>query len=150
MRKLNYEKGLTIFVSDEIWKKYTTHRKGKKLVGLDINSHLDKCPPDLKRDIQTFSKKTGLSGITIIYAHGDVLDKKWMYRDREHLHSIQRWLNRQDGKYACLLCAVCNPGSCTPHTKHSLLLILSPIINTPRQDLDKVVFSLFHPDTTKD
>jgi len=70
MKKLNYEKGLTIFVSDEIWRKYATHRKGKKLVGLDINSHLDKCPPDLKKDIQIFSKKTGLSGITILYAHG--------------------------------------------------------------------------------
>lgn len=61
-------------------------------------------------------------------AHADT-NGKWIYFDREKGHNVQSWINRVDGKYSGLLLCVCNPGSHTPRSKRSILVV-------PDSDID--------------
>ena len=81
-----------------------------------------------KEYIDIYGKIHGLNKYGILLAHGDT-NGKWVYFDDEKEPAVQSWINKVDGKYSGLLLCVCNPGSHTPKSKKSILLV-------PDSDLD--------------
>ncbi len=78
--------------------------------------------PEYKEYIDLYGQIHRLERYASLAAHGDT-SGKWVYFDREKEYAVQSWINEVDGKYSGLLLCVCNPGSHTPKSKKSILVV---------------------------
>ena len=83
---------------------------------------------DYRRFIDLCGQVNGLERFALLEAHGDT-NGDWVYYDGEKEYEVQRWINSVDGNYSALLICVCNPGTHTPKSKKSVLMI-------PDSDID--------------
>lgn len=86
---------------------------------------------EYQRYIDLYGQISGLEKSVILIAHGDTKDNDWIYHDKDKEYLVQEWINSVDGKYSGLLFCVCNPGTHTPKSKKSILMI-------PDSDVDFV------------
>ena len=114
--------GMELDVSDEF------HKEKDFDMGIDI--YLDsvlKCVFDEKlyKDYyDEYSKKSGLSGIGFLLAHGDADSNwGWKYIDEKKKKSVQSWINQNDGKHAGLVLICCNPNTKEIYSKKSLVFV---------------------------
>ncbi|MCH7604628.1 hypothetical protein IID24_01405 [Patescibacteria group bacterium] len=143
MRKIETEQGITIFMSSDRFKDSKHEdRLGWVLSDL-IGSRFGKYFEGVwQRYIELFSKRHRLKGAAILAAHGDVDDDwRWLYVDRGTTRPVQSWIDKHDGKYACLMIESCNPGAVTVTSKKSLLVIADRNVGN-RIDY---IFGLIHP-----
>lgn len=95
--------------------------------------------------IEIYGKKQGLDRYALLTAHGDAIDK-WVYFDDDKQYAVQSWINKVDGKYSGLLLCVCNPGSYTPKSKKSILIVPDSDIDfSQKSDVKDPIFSLLVP-----
>jgi len=72
--------------------------------------------------MKLFSRLKGKKGICVLSAHGDrKRHDQWYYVDGGESHSMQAWIEEQDGKYLALFLDSCNPNSSMPTTRESIL-----------------------------
>ena len=82
-----------------------------------------------------YSEKQGLERIAILSAHGDYdyEKRRWTYRDNEKDFSVQRWINKNDGKYGILILHCCNVLSKEIRSKKSAVIAYNYIYSGFRQ-----------------
>jgi hypothetical protein len=73
--------------------------------------------------IRRFAKINGLKGFAVLHIHGNYENGRWAYYDKDRMRPVQNWVRRQDGKFACIVCFLCNPGHLSARARHSLLLL---------------------------
>ena len=140
------EKGITLFASEDIYQEFDSDFLSREdnILEYCINL-LEKYFEGLYQEyIKKFSElKKGKNEkkIAILLAHGEENKKKWTYADGKNVNLVQGWINKQDGKYACLMIICCNPESLTVFSKKSLLVIPDRIVG----ELRPHIFSLIHP-----
>ncbi len=78
--------------------------------------------PKFQEYLDLYKKQSGLDKFALLEAHGDS-GAKWLYFDKRKRHSIQKWVNSIDGKYAAILFHVCNPQSEVISSKKSILVV---------------------------
>ncbi len=103
---------------------------------------------DYRRFIDLYGRVNGLERCALLEAHGNT-NGDWVYQDNGKTYRVQTWVNSVDGKYSALLLCVCNPGTHTPKSKKSVLMIPDDIIEfigsggtTPERN---VCFDLYVP-----
>ncbi|MBI4983599.1 hypothetical protein HZC32_03060 [Candidatus Woesearchaeota archaeon] len=84
--------------------------------------------PEYREYIDLYGKIHGLDRYALLAADGDT-NGKWVYFDGKKEYAVQSWINKVDGKYSGLLLCVCNPGSHSPKSKKSILVV-------PDSDID--------------
>ena len=125
MKKITLEQA-DFFISDEIFEEddfskqdYAKYHYGSIFKKFFQDTNMGS---DFKEYIDLYGKLNGLERYAFLYAHGST-NKSWIYRDKGKKHLVQDWLNQKDGNYAVLIFGVCNPGSHTPKSKKSILVI---------------------------
>lgn len=130
MRKLNLD-WADIFISDDIWREEYSDAEREGLEDLltvrfdhmlfehldpDIHGYID----EVKRQSQSSKKKFG-----ILHAHGGSSGGQgsWFYVDGAHQLNLQEWIDRNSGRYFCLVLASCNRAALTPKSDRTMLLL---------------------------
>lgn len=80
-----------------------------------------------------------------LLAHGDCIDGEWKYFDSQKVCSVQKWIKRYERDYGLLVVASCNPGSHTPVSTRSLLMIPDRVYSGLRAYMGECNVSLIHP-----
>jgi hypothetical protein len=93
--------------------------------------------------IDLYGRVHGLEKYALLAAHGDT-NGEWVYLDGGKEHAVQSWINKVDGDYSGLLLCVCNPGSHTPNSAKSILLVPDSDIDYRTGERDPI-FSLLVP-----
>jgi len=79
--------------------------------------------PELKMYCDTYAKKNKLKPYAVLDAHGDYEDGFWNYEDDGESYPVQKWINKNDGKYGSLLIACCNENAEEiPRSKKSIIV----------------------------
>jgi len=90
--------------------------------------------------LEDYSQENSLEGLCMLSADGGLLIKKqssladrlrfdrnnffmWQYEDDGTIHSVQEWIDEQDGKYLALLLNVCNPLNLDVQSQSSILFV---------------------------
>ena len=100
--------------------------------------------PEYREYIDLYGQVHDLEKYALLVAHADT-NGEWVYFDGGREHTVQSWVDNVDGNYSGLLLCVCNPGSHTPKSEKSILLV-------PDSDIDYVsserepIFSLLVPE----
>lgn len=148
---------MTIYTSPEIVGEYTAHLKELEeeengntklncLLSENILNMLGRHLGDkFLNYIYRFAAEKKLRTFGVLVAHGHADSGSWLYADGNQEFPVQDWLARHDGKYACLFCNVCNPGSCNAKTQSSLLIIPDETLSGWRLCFDACHLSLIHP-----
>lgn len=166
MRKIIYG-SFTVYVSDDLYKKkfreitesYAECRqeiKREELVERTKELLFEKVQMALGSDFEEGSKfRTYIDRfrrgrkcrLGVLVAHGDVADGSWVYLDGETREKIQEWVDKRDGRYACIFVLCCNPGSLSLVSKNSLLVFADRDVNAGygSDTDDRQNFSLIHP-----
>ncbi|MAH32907.1 hypothetical protein CL615_00795 [archaeon] len=101
--------------------------------------------PEIKRYFQLYGELTGLKDYAILDAHGSDQDVTWMYDDGKNLRNVQKWIDKNDGKYLGLFLVVCNPSSLEITTNQSLVLAPNDDYSKMDHILGKVQVELYAP-----
>jgi len=136
---------------DELQKRFHEYNFHKYNEDADANeeiaSYLGNKVDDLFREdekfqkyIEIYSEIFGLKGFALLEAEGEVLignldDGYW---DGKRLKRVQGWIDKHDGKYACLFLRVSGISEHGVESFGSLLLI-------PDQGVSSAIFSIFSP-----
>ncbi len=135
MRTYNFPKAdMEVFVSDDILQdiehnsRQAFHQPTDEDTAKEILHKVKDLFPNLVegqfRDYINLYKHRGKRPrIAVLHAHGGSGAQGWDYQDGTQVGLIQDWLNKHDGRYACLACLSCNPGHHTVTTRKSLLYI---------------------------
>ena len=78
--------------------------------------------PEFKEYIGLWGEARNLDKYGVLVAHGDS-NEGWIYFDKGKEMLVQSWIDSVDGKYSGLLLNACNPGSHTPASKKSVLVV---------------------------
>ena len=147
--------GVDLFLSngayDELQKRFHEYNFHKYNEDADANEEIatylsgkvdDMFREDKKfqRYIEIYSEIFGLKGFALLEAEGEVLignldDGYW---DGKRLKRVQGWIDKHDGKYACLFLRVSGISEHGVESFGSLLLI-------PDQGVSSAIFSIFSP-----
>ncbi|MBT3405966.1 hypothetical protein HN419_02245 [Candidatus Woesearchaeota archaeon] len=100
--------------------------------------------PEYREYIDLYGLVHGLEKYALLAAHADT-NGEWVYFDEGREHSVQSWVNEVDGNYSGLLLCVCNPGSHTPNSAKSILLVSDSDIDYRTGERDPI-FSLLVPE----
>ncbi|UZE94049.1 MAG: hypothetical protein IB618_00540 [Candidatus Pacearchaeota archaeon] len=117
---------------------------------LEINSCLDSSleqNPKIKELTELYSKINGLKGKIILNAHGDYnyRDHLWVYIDDNKEFSVQKWINKYDGKYSTLILHICNSLSKEVYSKKSAVVHYNNIYSGLDQDWANVQTEIYIP-----
>jgi hypothetical protein len=110
VKLLNYAyKDIDLFYTEEMIEEKELYDKNK----LDIScwktvEHFIEENKAYSSIINNYSKKNSLEKIAILTAHGEDVKDSWHYFDKDNSSSVQRWINRMDGKYKVLILDICN------------------------------------------
>jgi len=101
----------------------------------------------LRDECDSYAKKKKLSPYIVLDAHGDHKNGKWDFYDDDKNYSVQRWINKQDGKYGSILIACCNADAVIPRSKESIIIFSngSTIDNRTGSDLPLYNFEVILP-----
>lgn len=108
----------------------------------DPRIHIDLCLDSfLKKNskieelARLYSELNSLKGISILSAHGDYnfIGKKWIYFDDKKQYSVQRWINKYDGKFGVIILQCCNPEHVGINSKKSAIINYNNIYSGLRQ-----------------
>src|SRR3989304_7221088 len=92
-----------------------------------------------QRYIEIYSEIFGLKGFALLQAEGDVtMGMEGGYWDGKRLKRVQGWIDKYDGKYACLFLRVSGIREYGLESAKSLLFI-------PDRGVSDTVFSIFSP-----
>jgi hypothetical protein len=97
--------------------------------------------------VETYAKKNSLENIAILYAHGEEINNKWHYFSNDKAFSVQRWINKMDGKYKALIIYSCNPGGNEITSKKSIVLAPNRLYSGKIARHGEVNIELFLPGT---
>ena len=144
MEKIKYD-DMEIFISDDVLEedielcKQTGDALNEVLQSKFIRLIWGPLSEDLTDYLNARKSLSANQKFAILHAHGseehDASLKErrgWFYRDGNKTELVQKWINRYDGKYFCLVLCLCNPGWRTVTTKKSVLLIPDNIISVLR------------------
>jgi len=95
--------------------------------GVEVRVLLDsffEVNPKFRELAEMHGKLSGLSGEASWYAHrtADHQQSMWVFMDKEKSFPVQSWINAQDGKYATLIIACCNPFSNEIYSRRSAVI----------------------------
>ncbi len=144
MKQYNLRIG-DVWISDEIFKRDFVS-KGldadditRKAISQDIDSYLENQNPKCIEYMWLYGRLKGLKKLAMLFAHGesmgDLKNREWTYSDGGKDYPVQDWIDSVDGKYHSLMFWVCNPRTCEPASKKSLLFV-------PDRDIAGRVFNL--------
>lgn len=153
MRRFDFQnQNVTLFISQEVLNEFDCKDFCSQMTPVwhfletEINSFLfDHLAPEFWTYIQIFAKKKRLPPIAVLSAHGSQENGEWLFGDGKKEIKVQKWLNALDGKFASLVCYVCNPRALTVYTKKSLLLLPDGEVSDGCMLMDRCHFSLIHP-----
>lgn len=144
MKQYKLTKG-DVLVSEDIFKRdfvnlgADTDDIARRMLNDDIDSYLENQILEYREYVDLYSKLRRLNRLAMLVAHGgfkgDLKNREWIYYDNKKEYSIQDWINSVDGKYHSLLFCVCNPGTCEPSSKKSLLFV-------PDRDIGGKIYDL--------
>jgi hypothetical protein len=103
--------------------------------------------PSFREYIDLYGRLNKLPRIALLEAHG-YTNGDWVFHDGpngEIERRVQNWINKNDGKYSALLLCVCNPGSYTPKSKKSILVVPDTTINFGTSTDHEIIFDLIVP-----
>jgi len=127
MRKFELEQGYLYFGDHKIGEFMKDTDDAQDFLDTKLNQFFGS-RPEYREYIDLYGKIYGLDRYALLAAYGDT-NGKWVYFDEEREYAVQSWINKVDGKYSGLLLCVCNPGSHTPKSKKSILVV-------PDSDID--------------
>jgi len=141
--------GVDLFLSngtyDELQKRFHEYNEDAD-ANEEIATYLSGKVDDLFREnkkfqkyIEIYSELAGLKGFALLEAEGDDLacfDEG--YWDGKRIKRVQGWIDKHDGKYACLFLRVSGIGDYRVESANSLLFI-------PDQGISDRIASLFSP-----
>ncbi len=81
-----------------------------------------------KEYIDLYGKTHSLNRYAVLMGDGGTSDNRWVYSDGKKESVVQSWVDQVDGKYSALLLFVSNPGSHTPTSKQSILVVPDGVI----------------------
>ncbi len=142
MRKFELKQGDLYFGDHEIGESLEDTSDAQDFLDNKLNQFFGN-RPEYREYIDLYGKIHGLDRYALLAAHADT-NGRWVYFDAEREYAVQSWINKVDGKYSGLLLCVCNPGSHTPKSKKSILVV-------PDSDIDfrgvgrDPIFSLLVP-----
>lgn len=113
-----------------------------KLLFLRMLDHLDEKEIEY---IDLYRRNTNKPRIAGLLAHGSNTGKQWLFFDGEKWIRVQKWIKEREEEYSVIIICSCNPGSFTPVSKKSVLLIPDNVLSSFGLDLGIVHFSLIHP-----
>lgn len=79
----------------------------------------------VKELVEDYTKLKRLNKKILLSAHGNVVRDNWVYFDNGKPQSIQKFIDKYDGKYGEIYLAVCNPEHKEVHSKKSVLFVPS-------------------------
>ena len=148
MKEIKAE-GVDLFLSNgayrELQERFHEYHEDTDVNG-EIASYLGDKVDDLFREnenfqkyIEIYSQISQLNGFAMLESESDYLASldEW-YRDGKRIKRVQRWIDEQDGKYACLFLCVSGISEKLVESFKSLLFI-------PDRGVSDTVFSLFSP-----
>jgi hypothetical protein len=99
-----------------------------------------------RKYIEAYSRKNNLKGFCLLYAHGDTYhDVDWGYEDKGKIKSVQKWIDKNDGKFSALLLKCCNPYAVEIKSKKSIILVPNEIYSGIGQDTGNVQVEIYVP-----
>ncbi len=132
MKQYNLRIG-DVWISEEIFKRDFVSKGldaddvARRVLSQDIDSYLKNQNSNYIEYMGLYGRLKGLNKLAMLFAHGsfkgDLKNREWTYSDDGKDYSVQDWINSADGKYHSLLFGVCNPGTCEPASKKSLLIV---------------------------
>ena len=91
---------IDFFYSEEMMEENELDLSSLEMLSSDIKDYMyKKADPKQKEIIDVNSKKRNLERIAILYAHGGTIGENWYYFNKEDSYPIQKWKNKNDGKY---------------------------------------------------
>lgn len=145
MKELKTEK-VDLFVSSGSFEELQERFKGSPDINGDIASYLSDKIDDLFREdkkfkeyIEIYSRLSGLKNFAMLEAETEeLISLDQGYGDGKRVKRVQGWIDKQDGKYACLFLCVSGISCAGLESTKSLLFI-------PDQGVSGTIFSLFSP-----
>lgn len=125
------ENSVDIFLSNEEYKRLAKRFTGDLGVNEEIISYLCEKVDDLFREdkkfkeyIETYSKLFGLKNFALLEAEvEELISFDQGYRDGKRIKRVQSWIDKHDGKYACLFIGVYGISEAGLKSAKSLLFI---------------------------
>lgn len=92
-----------------------------------------------KKYVEIFSRLAELKGFALLRAEGEMgKNKQECYRDGKRLKRVQNWINKHDGKYACLFLFISDINGAELESRKSVLVI-------PDDETGNKIDSIFSP-----
>ncbi len=112
-----------------------------------ISTFLDKNPNyrtlvNLNRQKQRLNER-----ICILNAHGEEEEDEgfWMFHSKDKSYSVQKWIDKNDGKYSALLLCCCNPNHYEIYSKKSVVIAPNENYSGINLDLGNVQIEPYLP-----
>jgi hypothetical protein len=94
---------------------------------------------------ELYGEKNKLEKTCILWAHGTDNEKKWKYIDNNKILDVQKWINKNDGKYITLMLNCCNAFAHDIFSKKSLVFVPNQEISIVRRECGLVQIELYIP-----